>query len=120
VVQVLAGGQGQRGQVAQRIVVVGQSTLGCGLLNQAAQQVVGEIEFLRADAELFAFCGGQMLDGQQAVCVVVGVVLPRVGVEFFEQSANAIAFEFGTALWAFDVSKFLGIVPNPAAIRLQV
>ena len=94
--------------------------LGVGLFDQTAQQVVGKIEFLFADAELFAVGGGQTLDGQQAVCVVVGVVLPRVRVELGQQSANAIAFEFGTAFWAFDVSKLLGIVPNPAAIRLQV
>ncbi|PHN51081.1 hypothetical protein AO254_14650 [Pseudomonas syringae] len=45
VIQVLAGGQGQGGQVAERIVLVGKCALGCGLFDEAAEQVVGKFQF---------------------------------------------------------------------------
>ncbi|RMO39065.1 hypothetical protein ALP12_01886 [Pseudomonas savastanoi pv. phaseolicola] len=54
VVQVLTGGQGQRGQVAERIVLVGQRALGCGLFDEAAQQVVGKFQFFGGDAQFSA------------------------------------------------------------------
>ncbi|WP_455710238.1 hypothetical protein [Pseudomonas amygdali] len=50
VVQVLAGRKRQRGQVAQWIVLVGQRALGCGLFDEAAQQVVDKLQFLGGDA----------------------------------------------------------------------
>ncbi|ANJ55720.1 hypothetical protein PMA3_11395 [Pseudomonas silesiensis] len=64
--------------------------MGRGLLDQAAQKVLGEIEFLRADAEFFAVGGGQTLDGEQAACVVVGVVLAGAGVEFGMDIVEAV------------------------------
>ena len=47
VVEVLACGQGQRGEVAQWIVFVVQRALGCGLFDQTVQQEVGEFELLQ-------------------------------------------------------------------------
>ncbi|MGN2434021.1 hypothetical protein [Pseudomonas syringae] len=57
VVQVLAGGKRQRGQVAQRIVVVGQRALWRGLFDESAQQVVGKFQFLGGDTEFSADVG---------------------------------------------------------------
>ena len=54
VVQVLTGGQGQRGQVAERIVLVGQCALGCGLFDEAAEQVVSEVDLFSGDAKFSA------------------------------------------------------------------
>ena len=123
VIQVLAGRQGQRGQVAQWIVVVGQGALWRGFLDQTAQQVVGKIEFLFADAELFAVGGGQALDAEQAVCVVVGVVLTRIGVELGQQSADWVALKFGMALWAFAafaVADFIHPCQVPAEVVAEL
>jgi len=119
VVQVLAGGQGQRGQVAQRIVVVGQSALGCGLLDQATQQVVGKFEFFFKNAELLTIGGRQALDGEQAIGVVVGLILTGIGIEFGQQSADGIAFEFGLTLWSFGaltVADFVDPCQMPAEV----
>ncbi|WP_444547611.1 hypothetical protein [Pseudomonas syringae] len=71
VIQVLAGGKGQCGQVAERIVVVGQRALGRRFLCQAAQNVVSEFQFFSRDTELSAAVSGRALNGQQAVAVVV-------------------------------------------------
>ncbi|RMW11249.1 hypothetical protein ALO98_200215 [Pseudomonas syringae pv. tagetis] len=54
VVQMLAGRQGQRGQVAQWVVVAGQRALGCGLCGQSPQQVVGKFQFFGGDAQFSA------------------------------------------------------------------
>ncbi|SOQ04598.1 hypothetical protein CFBP2118_05065 [Pseudomonas syringae pv. syringae] len=54
VVQMLAGGQGQRGQVAKRIVLVGQRALRRGFFDEAAEQVVGEVDLLSGDAQFSA------------------------------------------------------------------
>ncbi|WP_410524760.1 hypothetical protein [Pseudomonas sp. B20] len=70
-VQVLAGGKGQRGQVAEWIVVVGQRALRRRFLRQAAQNVVGKFQFFSRDTEFSAAVGWRALDGQQAVAVVV-------------------------------------------------
>ena len=101
VVQVLAGRQSQRGQVAQWVVVVGQGALGGGLLDQATQQVVGKFEFFFKNAELLAVSGRQAFDGQQAIGVVVGVILAGIGIAFGQKSADGIAFKFGLSLWSF-------------------
>jgi hypothetical protein len=50
----LATRQGQRGQVAERIVFVSQATLRRSFLDQAALYVVGKFQLFLADAELFA------------------------------------------------------------------
>ena len=57
----------------------------CGLLNQAAKQVVGEFEGFFADAELLA------LRGRQAISVVVGVgvILTGIGIELGQQPTDA-------------------------------
>ena len=119
VVEVLAGGQRQRGQVAQGVVFVGQGALRRGLLDQAAQQVVGKFQRFFADTEFFALGGGQALDGEQAVCVVVGVVLTGIGVELGQQAADAIALEYGMALWPFAplaVADFVDLGQMPAQV----
>ncbi|WP_425327121.1 hypothetical protein [Pseudomonas syringae] len=54
VVQVLTGGQGQRGQVAERIVLVGQRALRRSFFDEAAEQVVGEVDLFSGDAEFSA------------------------------------------------------------------
>ncbi len=54
VIQVLACRKRQRGQVAERIVFVGQGALGRGLLDQAAEDVVFEVECFFADAKRLA------------------------------------------------------------------
>jgi len=54
VIQVLTGGQGQGGQVAERIVLVGKCALGCGLFDEAAEQVVGKFQFLGGNTEFSA------------------------------------------------------------------
>ena len=51
-VQVLAGRQGQRGQVAERVVLVVQGALWRGFFNKATQQVVLEGQGFGGDAEL--------------------------------------------------------------------
>ena len=53
-IEVLATRQGQRGQVAERIVFVSQATLRRSFLDQAALYVVGKFQLFLADAELFA------------------------------------------------------------------
>ena len=83
VIEVLAGGQCQRGQVGQWVVFVGQGALRRGLLDQAAEQVVGEFEGFFADAELLA------LRGRQAISVVVGVILTGIGIELGQQPTDA-------------------------------
>ncbi len=54
VIQVLACRQRQCGQVAERIVFVGQGALGRRLFDQAAQEVVFEVECFFADAKSLA------------------------------------------------------------------
>ncbi len=70
-VQVLTGGKGQRGQVAEWIVVVGQRALRGSLLGQSAENIVGKFQFFSRDTEFSAAVGWRALDGQQAVAVVV-------------------------------------------------
>jgi hypothetical protein len=60
-----------------------------GLLDQAAEQVVGEFEGFFADTQLLALRGRQALDRQQAISVVVRVILTGIGIEFGQQPANA-------------------------------
>ena len=90
-----------------------------GLFDQAAQQVVGEIEFLFTDAEFLAVSGGQAFDGPQAIAVVVGVILTRIGVELGQQPADGVTLEFGVALWsfgAFAVADFVDPRQVPAEV----
>ncbi|RML81910.1 hypothetical protein ALQ89_200017 [Pseudomonas amygdali pv. tabaci] len=54
VVQMLACRKGQRGQVAQWIVVVGQCALRRGLCGQSPQRVVSKFQFLGGDAQFSA------------------------------------------------------------------
>jgi hypothetical protein len=54
--------------------------LGCGLFEETAQKVVGEFQCFFADPEFLAVGGRQAFDGQQAIRVVVGVILTAVGV----------------------------------------
>ncbi|GKS07149.1 hypothetical protein PSTH1771_19055 [Pseudomonas syringae pv. theae] len=112
VVQVLAGGKGQRGQVAQRIVVVGQRALWRGLFDESAQQVVGKFQFLGGDTEFSADVGLFALNRQQPVAVVVCVVLTRIVVEFGQQATNRVALKKGAAAWLFAfvaVADFLDL-----------
>ncbi|MNI60869.1 hypothetical protein D3C73_1161090 [compost metagenome] len=82
VIEVLAGGQRQGGEVAQWVVFVGQGALRRGLLDQSAEQVVGELECFFADTQLLALRGRQALDRQQAISVVVHIILTGIGIEF--------------------------------------
>ncbi|BCS47142.1 hypothetical protein ALP77_200051 [Pseudomonas amygdali pv. tabaci] len=50
VVQVLAGRKGQCGQVAERVVLVGQRALRLSFFDEAAEQVVGEVDLFSGDA----------------------------------------------------------------------
>ncbi len=112
VVQVLAGGKRQRGQVAQRIVVVGQRALWRGLFDESAQQVVGKFQFLGGDTEFSAGVGLFALNRQQPVAVVVFVVLTRIVVEFGQQATNRVALKKGAAAWLFAfvaVADFLDL-----------
>ncbi|VVO36425.1 hypothetical protein PS712_05442 [Pseudomonas fluorescens] len=112
VIEVLAGGQRQRGEVAQWIVFVGQGALRRSLLDQSAEQVVGEFERFFADADLLALRGRQALDRQQTVAVVIRIILTGIGIELGQQPANAVALELGTALWpftAFAVARFIDL-----------
>ena len=118
-VEVLAGGQRQGGEVAQWIVVVGQGALRRGLLDQAAEQVVGKLERFFADADLLALRGWQTLDRQQPITIVIHVILTGVGIELGQQPANAVALEFGTTLWsfaAFAVAGFVDLGQMPAEV----
>ncbi|RMQ44820.1 hypothetical protein ALQ05_200318 [Pseudomonas amygdali pv. mori] len=54
VVQVLAGGKGQCGQVAKWIVLVGQRALRRGLCGQSPQRVVSKFQFLGGHAQFSA------------------------------------------------------------------
>ncbi|KPW07452.1 hypothetical protein ALO42_200000 [Pseudomonas syringae pv. atrofaciens] len=54
VVQMLTCRKGQRGQVAEWIVVVGQCALRRGLFDEAAEQVVGEVDLFSGDAQFSA------------------------------------------------------------------
>ncbi|MGG5222526.1 hypothetical protein [Pseudomonas syringae pv. coryli] len=101
VIQVLAGGKGQCGQVAEWIVVVGQRALWRRLLRQAPQNVVGEFQFFCSDTDFSATVGGCALNGQQAVAVVVGEILTGVVVESGQQATNRVALEIRAALWSF-------------------
>ena len=82
VIEVLAGGQRQGGEVAQWIVFVGQGALSRRLLDQPAEQVVGKFERFFADANLLALRGRQALDRQQTIAVVVHIILTGIGIEF--------------------------------------
>ncbi|WP_416146751.1 hypothetical protein [Pseudomonas syringae] len=101
VVQVLAGGKGQRGQVAERIVVVGQRALGRGFFRQAAEDVVGKFQLFGGDTKFSAGVGLFALNRQQPVAVVVFVVLTRIVVEFGQQATNRVALKKGAAAWLF-------------------
>ncbi|KUR42063.1 hypothetical protein PSTA9_03783 [Pseudomonas syringae pv. tomato] len=119
VVQVLAGGKGQRGQVAERIVVVGQRALGRGFFRQAAEDVVGKFQLFSRDAEFSAAVSRLALDGQQAVAVVVREILTGVVVESGQQTANRIALEIRAALWPFAffaVAGFFNLSQMPAQV----
>ncbi|KUR38728.1 hypothetical protein PST407_04667 [Pseudomonas syringae pv. tomato] len=119
VVQVLAGGKRQRGQVAQRIVVVGQRALWRGLFDESAQQVVGKFQFLGGDTEFSAGVGLLALNRQQPVAVVVGVVLARIVVEFGQQATNRVALKKGAAAWLFAfvaVADLLDLCQVPAEV----
>ncbi|WP_416146940.1 hypothetical protein [Pseudomonas syringae] len=112
VVQVLAGGKGQRGQVAERIVVVGQRALGRGFFRQAAEDVVGKFQLFSGDAKFSAGVGLFALNRQQPVAVVVFVVLTRIVVEFGQQATNRVALKKGAAAWLFAfvaVADFLDL-----------
>ncbi|MOA37696.1 hypothetical protein D3C78_1593150 [compost metagenome] len=54
--------QGQRGQVAERVVFITQRTLRCKFLGQAPQQVVGVLQLFLGDAELLADTGRTALN----------------------------------------------------------
>ncbi len=54
--------QGQRGQVAERVVFITQRTLRCEFLGQAPQQVVGVLQLFLGDAELLADTGRTALN----------------------------------------------------------
>ncbi|RMP00216.1 hypothetical protein ALQ30_200479 [Pseudomonas syringae pv. persicae] len=54
VIQVLAGRKRQRGQVAERIVLVGQRALRRSFFDEAAEQVVGEVDLFSGDAQFSA------------------------------------------------------------------
>jgi hypothetical protein len=116
---VLAGGQSQGSQVTQWIVVVGQSALRRCLFDETAQQVVAEFECFFVDAEFLAVGGRQALDGEQAVGVVVGVILAGIGVAFGQQSADGIAFEFGLPLWSFSAFAVADFV-DPCQMSAEV
>jgi hypothetical protein len=66
-------------------------------------QVVGELKRFFADADLLALRGRQTLDLQQAITVVVHIILTGIGIELGQQPANSVALELGTALWPFGV-----------------
>ncbi|MNF66645.1 hypothetical protein D3C84_484410 [compost metagenome] len=90
-----------------------------GLLDQPAEQVVGEFERFFADTQLLTLRGRQALDRQQAISVVVHVILTGIGIEFGQQPANAVALEFGAALWplaAFAVAGFIDLGQMPAQV----
>ncbi|RMQ72911.1 hypothetical protein ALP98_200056 [Pseudomonas viridiflava] len=118
-VQVLAGRKGQRGQVAEWIVVVGQRALERRFLCQAAQNVVGEFQFFGRDTEFSATVGGCALNGQQAIAVVVGEILTGVVVESGQQAPNRVALEIRAALRPFAffaVAGFFDLSQMPAKV----
>jgi len=65
---------------------------------------------------LLALRGRQALDRQQAISVVVHVILTGIGIQFGQQPANAIALEFGAALWPFAVAGFVDLGQMPAEV----
>jgi len=122
VVQVLAGWQGQRGQVAERVVLVVQGALWRDFFNKATQQVVLERQGFGANTQLLADSRWLPLDGQQAVGVVVSVVLTGVAVDLGQHAADGVTFEFGVALWAlsaFAVAGFLDLGEVSAEVVLE-
>ncbi|KRB67032.1 hypothetical protein ASD95_27835 [Pseudomonas sp. Root71] len=72
---------------------------------------------------MLALRGRQALDRQQAISVVIHVILTGIGIEFGQQPANAIAFEFGAALWpftAFAVAGFIDLGQMSAQVVAEV
>ncbi|MNZ31375.1 hypothetical protein D3C78_486710 [compost metagenome] len=63
--------QGQRGQVAERVVLVAQLAVGGGLLRQPAKQVVSIFQLFLGDPELLAGTRRVALNAQQPVGFVV-------------------------------------------------
>uniref|UniRef100_UPI003F588CB1 hypothetical protein n=1 Tax=Pseudomonas syringae TaxID=317 RepID=UPI003F588CB1 len=83
-----------------------------GLFDESAQQVVGKFQFLGGDTEFSADVGLLALNRQQAVTVVVFVVLTRIVVEFGQQATNRVALKKGAAAWLFAfvaVADFLDL-----------
>ncbi|MNM91147.1 hypothetical protein D3C81_1034370 [compost metagenome] len=90
--------QGQRGQVAERVVLVAQGSIGSDFPSQPAQQVVGVFQLLFGYTQLLTGHGWLALNVQQPITVVVLILLPCITVELGNQSTNRIALEQRLAL----------------------
>ncbi len=85
--------QGQRGQVAERIVLVAQGAIGRDFLGQPTQQIVAVLQLLLGHPKLLADTARVPLDAQQPVTVVIGEPLLIIAIELGNQSANGVALE---------------------------
>ncbi|CAM3493699.1 hypothetical protein PSFL111601_26940 [Pseudomonas floridensis] len=93
-----------------------------GFFNKATQQVVLEGQGFGGNAQLLSDSRWLSLDGQQAIPVVVGVVLTGIAVDLGEQAANGVTFEFGMPLWALcalAVAGFLNLGQVSAEVVLE-
>ena len=103
VIQVVEGAairQGQGAEVVERVIVVTQGALRPGFFDQAAQPIVAEAQDFRLHTHAFALLAGLTRDAQQAIGVIVVVVVTRLGGDLAEQAAGRVAFEVRAALRA--------------------
>ncbi len=112
VVDLAAIRQGQRGQVAERVVLVAERAFRGDFLGQTAEQIVGVLKLFFRDPKLLADPGWLPLDAQQSVTVVVCECLARITVDLGNQTANGITLEQRTALGPLGLLAIANLIQS--------
>jgi len=112
VINLAAIWQSQRGQVAERVVLIAQRPVGRDVLRQPAQQVIGVLELFFRDTKLLACPSWLPLDAQQPVAIVISECLRCIAVDLGDQAANGITLEQRVPLWPFGMLAIANLIQS--------
>ena len=104
--------QGQRGQVAEWVVLVAERAVRGDFFGQTAEQIVGVFQLLFCDPKLLADPGRLPLDAQQPVTVVVCECLARITVDLGNQTPNGITLEQRMALGPLGIFAIANLIQS--------
>jgi len=104
--------QGQRGQVAERVVLVAKRAVRGDFFGQTAEQILGVFQLFFCDPKLLADPGRLPLDAQQPVTVVVCECLARITVDLGNQTANGITLEQRMALGPLGIFAIANLIQS--------